>query len=212
MPQRGLRVSKANSPLVVEVGAHAPEQSLLVVVRQEELEGVARQEDEPEPLVEVERARVALDPARGHAGGLGLAARHLQHARDDVQTGHGEPLPRDGEGDPARAAGDLEHRAAGLPRERRVEGDSRVAAVPPVVADRIGELLQVVVVDQRPPPERRDYGPASRGVAPTVPLPPDHRSTARPAPASASPSVGRAHKARYGPDHPKFGRAKVQDA
>src|SRR5215208_139809 len=118
---------EGEEPFVVEVGAHAPEQRLLVGVRHEGLEGIARQEDEPVPLVEVERARVALDPAYGQTGGL--AARHFQHAGDDVQAGHGEPLPRDGYGDPARAAGDLEPRASGLLCERRVESDARIAGV-----------------------------------------------------------------------------------
>src|SRR5215208_4373694 len=116
---------EGEEPFVVEVGAHAPEQRLLVGVRQEELEGVARQEDEPEPLAEAERARVALDPAYRQTGGL--AARELQHAGNDVQAGNGEPLPGDGDGDPARAAGDLENRAVGLPREIRVKRDARVA-------------------------------------------------------------------------------------
>src|SRR3712207_8410376 len=43
-------------------------------------------------LVEVESACVALDPAYGQTGGL--AARPLQHAGDDVQAGHREPLDR----------------------------------------------------------------------------------------------------------------------
>src|ERR687889_1385794 len=149
---------KGEEPFVVEVGAHAPEQRLLVGVRQEGLEGVAGQEDQPKSLLaEVEVTRVAFDPAYGQTGGL--AARPFQHAGDDIQAGNGEPLPRDGYGDTARAAGDLEHRAAGLPRERRVESDARVAAVLPVVVDRIGVLLQVVVVDQRLPPERCDSSP-----------------------------------------------------
>jgi hypothetical protein len=107
------------------MGAHAPEQRLLVSVRQKELEGVARQEDQPEPLAEFERARIAPDPAYRQTGGL--AAREFQHTGDYVQAGNGEPLPGDGDGDPARTAGDLEHRAAGLPRERRVERNARVA-------------------------------------------------------------------------------------
>ena len=40
---------EGEEPFIVEVGA--PEQRLLVGVRQEGLEGFARQEDQPEPLV-----------------------------------------------------------------------------------------------------------------------------------------------------------------
>jgi hypothetical protein len=120
-----------------------------------------------------------------------------------------QPLPRDGYGDPARAAGDVEHRAAGLLCERRVERDTRVAAVLPVVVDRIGERLQVVVVNQRLPPERC-VSPLVffRRVAPAVLLAPDHRSMARPDPANASPPIGRRYQARCGSDHLKIGRAQ----
>src|SRR5919112_1393054 len=185
-PARVARL-EGEQAFVVEVGAHAPEQRLLVSVRQEGLEGVAGQEDEPEPLVsQVERARVALDPAYGQTDGLG--ARPFQHAGDDVQAGHGEPLARDGYCDPAGAASDLEHRSSGLLCESRVERDTRVAAVLPVVVDRIGVLLQVVVVDQRLPPlSVAIAGRAFRRSAPVVLLAPDHRSTTRPDLANASP-------------------------
>ena len=75
--QRGLRVSKAKSPSSWK-WARTRLAKPLVGVGQEGLEGVAGQEDQPEPLaVEVEPACVVLDPAYGQAGGLCFKARPL---------------------------------------------------------------------------------------------------------------------------------------
>lgn len=129
----------------MQVRAHALQQRLLVGVRPKLLERVAGQEDQAELLAKVERAPITLHPANGQAGRL--AARLVQHPRHDIHAGHGETQPRTGNARATGATGYLQHRAAGLLRQRRVERHIAGVVFQDVVVLRIG-IYRRIVIDQ----------------------------------------------------------------
>ena len=92
--------------------AYALQQGCLIGVRQELLERIAGQEDQPELVAQVEGARITLHPANRHA--RRLAARLVQHPRLNVQPGHGKPEPRNRNSHTTGPTRDFQNGPAGL--------------------------------------------------------------------------------------------------
>jgi len=96
--------------------AHARE-TRPTIVRIEHEEGIERDEDQGEPLVEGERPHVALDPAHLDICSPGASFGPLEHRGGTIEADDVVALLRDRHRDTAGAAAELEDRAPRPARE-----------------------------------------------------------------------------------------------
>lgn len=125
-----------------EMRAHPPEDGLVLRARQGVLQHVACVDDEVECGTECEAARVGLHPADGQLAPFGAGAgKHRGHR---VEARDGDARLGEGNGQPARAAAELQHAAAQLLGERKVErAVGREVGVFHVVVVGVGVLVEV---------------------------------------------------------------------